>query len=227
MARVQQHGATRQRMPLADRPLKSRDRRAANGNGTAFSAVAPSSGPYWPPVDPITREWYRPQARIDDRLTFQPAARFRPSGDSHQHRPEAWRICHIPERKSRSSFKNLHMRDGTSSCSWIRSSAKSGNAARGGADLYEAGSYRGALDLRRDHSAGYWRCVGLGAMASASWEQVIASVTLRNGSPAAATPGGNGSPLAIATCISIPQQSGASLDVQGPFRRTNLPQALV
>src|SRR5215831_2806583 len=60
MASVQQHGATPQRMPLADRPLKSRDRRAAHGNGTAFSAVAPSSGPYWPPVDPITREWYCP-----------------------------------------------------------------------------------------------------------------------------------------------------------------------
>src|SRR5262249_24569547 len=60
MARVQQHGATPQRMPLADRPLKSRDRRAAHGNGTAFSAVAPSSGPYWPPVDPITREWSCP-----------------------------------------------------------------------------------------------------------------------------------------------------------------------
>jgi hypothetical protein len=35
---------------------RSRDRRAAHGNGTAFSAVAPSSGPHWPPVDPITRE---------------------------------------------------------------------------------------------------------------------------------------------------------------------------
>src|SRR5262249_2258550 len=80
MARVHQHGATPQRMPLADRPLKSRDRRAAHGNGTAFSAEAPSSGPYWPPVDPITREWYCPQARIAGPLTFQPVARFRPSG---------------------------------------------------------------------------------------------------------------------------------------------------
>src|SRR5262249_32324443 len=53
---------------------------AAHGNGTAFSAVAPSSGPYWPPVDPITREWYCPQARIAGPLTFQPVARFRPSG---------------------------------------------------------------------------------------------------------------------------------------------------
>jgi len=144
MARVQQHGATRQRMPLADRPFKSRDRRAAHGNGTTFSAVAPRSGPHWPPVDPITREWYRPQARIDGRLTFQPAARFRPSVDSHSHRPEAWRICHIPEPKCRRSFKNLHMRGGTSSCSGtilaaiFRSSAKSGNAGRGGAHLYEA-----------------------------------------------------------------------------------------
>src|SRR6516162_6824229 len=60
MARVHHQGATPQRMPLADRPLKSRDRRAAHGNGTAFSAVVPSSGPYWPPVDPITREWSCP-----------------------------------------------------------------------------------------------------------------------------------------------------------------------
>ena len=114
MARVQQHGATPQRMPLADRPLKSRDRRAAHGNGTAFSAVAPWSGPHWPPVDPITREWYCPQARIAGRLTFQPVARFHPSGDSHQHRLGVWRICHIPGRKFRSSIENLYMHDGTS-----------------------------------------------------------------------------------------------------------------
>src|SRR5258705_6739705 len=80
---------------IADRPLKSRDRRAAHGNGTAFSAVAPSSGPHSPPVDPITREWYCPQARIAARLTFQPIARFRPSGDSHQHSPRtAARLPH-------------------------------------------------------------------------------------------------------------------------------------
>src|SRR5262245_32905047 len=117
MAWVQQHGATPQRMPLADRPLKSRDRRAAHGNGTAFSAVAPSSGPYWPPIDPITREWYCPQARIAGPLTFQPVARFRPSGGFHQHRPGVWRVCHIPGRKSNSSIENLYMHDSGSNSS--------------------------------------------------------------------------------------------------------------
>src|SRR5262245_46324685 len=96
MARVHQHGATPQRMPLADRPLKSRDRRAAHGNGTAFSAVAPSSGPYWPPVDPITREWYCPQARIAGPLTFQPVARFRPSGGFISIAQECGAFAHFP-----------------------------------------------------------------------------------------------------------------------------------
>ena len=134
------HGATPQRTPLADRPLKSRDRRAAHGNGTAFSAVAPSSGPHWPPVDPITREWYRPQARIDGRLTFQPAAQFRPSVASPRKRgafatyrgvsPAAHlRIC--------TCVMALELLLGQSAAIF-RSSAKSGNAARGGADLYEA-----------------------------------------------------------------------------------------
>src|SRR5215467_11674992 len=81
MARVQQHGATPQRMPLADRPLKSRDRRAAHGNGTAFSAVAPSSGPYWPPVDPITREWYCPPGPNSWPLNIQPLVQFPPHCD--------------------------------------------------------------------------------------------------------------------------------------------------
>jgi hypothetical protein len=111
MASVQQHGATPERMPLADRPFKLRDRRAAHGNGTAFSAVAPSSGPYWSPVDPITREWYCPQARIAGRLALQPVAQFRSSGESHQDRPGVWRVCHIPRRKCCSSLENFHMHD--------------------------------------------------------------------------------------------------------------------
>src|SRR5215831_21378007 len=38
-----------------------------------------------PPVDPITREWYCPQARIPGLLTFRPLDRFRPSCVFDQH----------------------------------------------------------------------------------------------------------------------------------------------
>ena len=169
--------------------------------------MAPSSGPHWPPVDPITREWYCPQARIAGRLTFQPVARFRPSGGFHQHRPGVWRVCHIPGRKSRSSFKNLNMHDSTFELllgqflpqffGLLR--PKSGNAARGGADLYETaapgwergtlGSYRSALGLRWDGSAGYWIRRGVGRPARSRraqcWtaDRVCTAFSLRNDPP--------------------------------------------
>jgi hypothetical protein len=109
MERVQQHGATPQRKPLADRPLKSRDRRAAHGNGTAFSAVAPSSGPHWPPVDPITREWYCPQARIAGDPTFHRLVRFPRMLLAHWHCQVVWPACYIPSGKSLGCFYDLRM----------------------------------------------------------------------------------------------------------------------
>src|SRR5262245_55908261 len=128
MARVQQHGATPQRMPLADRPLKSRDRRAAHGNGTAFSAVAPSSGPYWPPVDPITREWSCPPGPNSWPLNI----------------PAAWPVpvilrlsSALPRSVARLPHTGLLNPQTLSRiCTYI--------------------SYRGALGLCWDASAGYW-----------------------------------------------------------------------
>src|SRR5262249_39747223 len=35
--------------------------RTAHGNGTAFSAVAPSERPVLPSIDPIIREWHPPR----------------------------------------------------------------------------------------------------------------------------------------------------------------------
>src|SRR5262249_62113848 len=49
------------------------------GNGTAFSAVAPSQQPALAARRSNTREWYCPQARIAGPLTFQPVGRFHPS----------------------------------------------------------------------------------------------------------------------------------------------------
>src|SRR2546422_6620941 len=42
------------------------------GNGTAFSAVAPSKRPVFAAHRSNIREWYCPQARIAGHLTFQP-----------------------------------------------------------------------------------------------------------------------------------------------------------
>jgi hypothetical protein len=48
------------------------------GNGTAFSAVAPSQQPVCETRRSNTREWYCPQARIAGHLTFRPLVLFRP-----------------------------------------------------------------------------------------------------------------------------------------------------
>jgi hypothetical protein len=42
------------------------------GTGTAFSALAPSKRPVFAAHRSNIREWYCPQARIADRLTFRP-----------------------------------------------------------------------------------------------------------------------------------------------------------
>jgi hypothetical protein len=68
MGRHNHRNATRRR---------TNDRRAARGNGTASSAVAPSERPVFAAHRSIIREWYCPQARIAARLTFQPLVRFR------------------------------------------------------------------------------------------------------------------------------------------------------
>jgi hypothetical protein len=57
----------------------NRDRRTAHGNGTAFSAVAPSERPVFAAHRSNIREWYCPQARIAGHLTFQPLVQFQPA----------------------------------------------------------------------------------------------------------------------------------------------------
>src|SRR5260370_42660434 len=47
------------------------------GNGTAFSAVAPSKRPVFAAHRSNIREWSCPQARIAGHLTFHPLVRFR------------------------------------------------------------------------------------------------------------------------------------------------------
>src|SRR5262249_43734095 len=49
--------------------------RTAHGNGTAFSAVAPSERPVLPSIDPIIREWYPPGP--NSHPTFRSLIRFR------------------------------------------------------------------------------------------------------------------------------------------------------
>src|SRR5260370_24806069 len=66
---------------------RTKDRRTAHGNGTAFSAVAPSKRPVFAAHRSNIREWYCPQARIRDwycpqariagHLTFHLLVRFR------------------------------------------------------------------------------------------------------------------------------------------------------
>src|ERR671931_885833 len=72
------------------------DRRAAHGNGTAFSALAPSKRPVFAAHQSNIREWYCPQARIADRLTFDPVVQFRAHCRILLLRPPVWRVCHIP-----------------------------------------------------------------------------------------------------------------------------------
>jgi hypothetical protein len=50
-----------------------------SGTARPFPLWRLRSSPHSPPIDPITREWYCPQARITGRLTFRPLDRFRPS----------------------------------------------------------------------------------------------------------------------------------------------------
>ena len=63
---------------LASARRRTTDRRAAHGNGTAFSAVAPSKRPVFAAHRSNIRERYCPQARIARHLTFQPLVQFRP-----------------------------------------------------------------------------------------------------------------------------------------------------
>jgi hypothetical protein len=58
---------------------RTTDRRTAHGNGTAFSAVAPSKRPIFAAHRSNIREWYCPQARIAGHLTFQPLGQFQPA----------------------------------------------------------------------------------------------------------------------------------------------------
>jgi RNA polymerase sigma factor (sigma-70 family) len=59
-------------MHVSSARRRTTDRRAAHGNGTAFSALAPSKRPVFAARQSNIREWYCPQARIADRLTFRP-----------------------------------------------------------------------------------------------------------------------------------------------------------
>src|SRR5260221_3071550 len=56
---------------------RTKDRRTAHGNGTAFSAVAPSKRPVFAAHRSNIREWYCPHARIAGHLTFHLLVRFR------------------------------------------------------------------------------------------------------------------------------------------------------
>src|SRR5262249_11700940 len=87
--------------------------------------------------------------------------------------------CHIPGCKSPNSFENLHMQTAIRILHRTILAAIFGllcpNGERGAADLYETaapgwergrlGSYRGALGLRWDGSAGYWIRRGVGRLA--------------------------------------------------------------
>src|SRR5215472_11101753 len=64
--------------PSVDNRLSNR--RAAPGNGTAFSAVAPSERPYSPPIDPIFGSGIAMISPAPNtcRLNIQPPGQFRP-----------------------------------------------------------------------------------------------------------------------------------------------------
>jgi hypothetical protein len=66
-------------MHVSSARRRTTDRRAAYGNGTAFSAVAPSKRPIFAAHRSNIREWYCPQARIAGHLTFQPLVQFQPA----------------------------------------------------------------------------------------------------------------------------------------------------
>src|SRR5262249_25654208 len=66
------------------------------------------SCPHSPPVDPITREWYCPQARIPGLLTFRPLGRFRPSCGFDHHCSGVWCVCHIPPGKLPKNWQNAN-----------------------------------------------------------------------------------------------------------------------
>src|SRR5947209_20269001 len=66
-------------MHVSSARRRTTDRRAAHGNGTAFSAVAPSKRPVFAAHRSNIREWYCPQARIAGHLTFQPLVQFQPA----------------------------------------------------------------------------------------------------------------------------------------------------
>jgi hypothetical protein len=81
------------------------------GNGTAFSAVAPSQQPVCDAHRSNIREWF-PQARITSRLT---SGRFISSVPhaafccSNSHCPGVWRVCYIPLSKSLIYFDDFYV----------------------------------------------------------------------------------------------------------------------
>jgi hypothetical protein len=66
-------------MHVSSARRRTTDRRAAHGNGTAFSAVAPSKRPIFAAHRSNIREWYCPQARIAGHSTSQLIVRFQPA----------------------------------------------------------------------------------------------------------------------------------------------------
>src|SRR5262245_5396781 len=173
MARVQQHGATPQRMPLADVLSNQGIDGQRTGTARPFPLWRLRAARIGRPSIQLLGSGLAPQARIAGRLTFQPPGRFRSSYGFHQHCPGVWRVCHIwavsPQTISRICTCMTAVRAPLRTIlaavfGLLR--PKVGGTWRGGADLYEAaapgwkrgrlGSYRGALGLRWDDSAGYW-----------------------------------------------------------------------
>src|SRR5262245_8078024 len=89
MDRYNHRNATKNERSTGSRP----------GTARPFPLWRLRSSPHSPPIDPITREWYCPQARIAGPLTFQRLGWFRPSCDFDQHCPGVWRVCHTSRHK--------------------------------------------------------------------------------------------------------------------------------
>src|SRR5215471_9629411 len=171
--------------PLAFAALNARMTKSTGSrSGTArpFPLWRLASSPHSPPIDPITRESYCPQARIAGLLTFRALA-----GSAH---PAAL-ISIAQECGAFATHRALSRLSISRICTCIRVSARPlrrflpqlfghlrpeiGGTRRGGVDLYEAaapgwergnlGSYRGALDLRWHRSAGSWIRAGVGGPA--------------------------------------------------------------
>src|SRR5215475_12560575 len=96
MARVQQHGATPQRMPLADVLSNQGIDGQRTGTARPFPLWRLRAARIGRPSIQLLGSGVAPQARIAGRLTFQPPGRFRSSYGFHQHCPGVSRVCHIP-----------------------------------------------------------------------------------------------------------------------------------